>query len=502
MFFSSLNDNFAAHKNLIMKKTLLLTALCVAFVAGAQEPVTAVKTLHYIRFDDFKGSGFSPSPVAGQLSSGSWSVKGMSDGDLYFGDSASIGDLARGLSNGKVSTGGLYAFNVNDGNTKRILGLQPIGADFTPGSITLRLHNLCGDTIHSLYLMYDIYTYNDQGRSTSLNFSYSTDSSNYIALPSLDYMTKDTAAASPAWAKTMRLALIHSLHIADSAFFYLRWTGDDAGGSGSRDEYGIGNIRFAANPDTVFHDYEFIDSLGYCEGTTFCFDDHSYVLPDDSLTAIIIDHGDGSQSTEQKHCHTYSAAGSYTIKQIIQTKKGISDTTFRQIVVLPNPLAHFTYNYGGNGTSILFSDQSTISSGNIESYRWDFGDGDTSSLPDPTHDYGTTGSFVPCLSLLSDSGCAASACDTIILLTTGPGISRPQPSIKVFATQQQGVYQVLSDAPLNATACLFDLQGRLLLSLPYEGKGLLLSLAGLPAGPYLLRIADPQGLLGTTLVAY
>jgi hypothetical protein len=39
------------------------------------------------------------------------------------------------------------------------------------------------------------------------------------------------------------------LNISNNAFYYLRWTGNDVSGGGSRDEYGLDNIRVTLNPE-------------------------------------------------------------------------------------------------------------------------------------------------------------------------------------------------------------------------------------------------------------
>ncbi|NBD36582.1 MAG: hypothetical protein GVY30_11375, partial [Chloroflexi bacterium] len=98
-------------------------------------------------FNTFDGSGFAPSPAAGQLDSDAWSVTGLSDGDVGFGDTCSGDvDCARGPSTGGVSTGGVYAFDVGSGDY--ILGIQPGGSDFTPGEFILKVQNTTGSTLN------------------------------------------------------------------------------------------------------------------------------------------------------------------------------------------------------------------------------------------------------------------------------------------------------------------------------------------------------------------
>lgn len=55
-------------------------------------------------FAGFTGTGFSPTPAAGQLDSDDIIVTGLSAGDLMFGDVGTTGDYARGPSRGGVST--------------------------------------------------------------------------------------------------------------------------------------------------------------------------------------------------------------------------------------------------------------------------------------------------------------------------------------------------------------------------------------------------------------
>jgi hypothetical protein len=92
-------------------------------------------------FDSFAGTGFAPSPAAGQLDSDTWALNGLSDGDTAWGGTYTTGDYARGIDEDGASTGGIYAFDVVSGaGTDYILGVQPTDADFTPGAIYLRLH--------------------------------------------------------------------------------------------------------------------------------------------------------------------------------------------------------------------------------------------------------------------------------------------------------------------------------------------------------------------------
>lgn len=212
----------------------------------AQVAITAIPATR--DFTAFAGAGFESTPITGQLDSNEWSVTGFSDGDLAFGGSASTGDYARGPSNGQVSIGGVYAFNVGGANV--VLGFQATGADFTPGTITMRLVNQTGSPIDQISVSYDLWTLNNGDRSSSVDFSYSTDNSVFTPVPALDFATPEPAEVSPSWDSAIQSTTIQSLGLSNGALFYLRWTSDDASGTGARDEFGIDNVVVAVPPAT------------------------------------------------------------------------------------------------------------------------------------------------------------------------------------------------------------------------------------------------------------
>jgi len=192
-------------------------------------------------FSGFTGSGFAPTPVAGQLDSDDWRVTGLSDGAGTFSGTHTTGDFARGSSAGGVTTGGVYAFNVGGGVTA--LGFQPGGSDFTPGTLTLKIDNTTSELISDWGISYDIFTFNDQGRASSFNFQYSTDDSTYTSVASLDFTTPEAADTPVAWVPTPRSIELLGVPVAVGESLYLQWFSNDVSGGGNRDEFGISNIN-------------------------------------------------------------------------------------------------------------------------------------------------------------------------------------------------------------------------------------------------------------------
>jgi PKD repeat protein len=54
---------------------------------------------------------------------------------------------------------------------------------------------------------------------------------------------------------------------------------------------------------------------------------------------------------------------------------------------------------------------------NVVSYLWDFGDGNSSVLGEPTHSYNQPGTYIACLTVTTDNNCMSTFCDTIVIET-------------------------------------------------------------------------------------
>lgn len=221
---------------------LLVSQTGTAYVITFDSTVSGVNTGQYA------GSGFQASPTSGQLDSDAFAVTGWSDGNLAFGGSQTGGDYARGAVTAAQTTGGMYAF----GTTDRKLMIQQGGSDWAPGTLTLRIRNTTGSAVTGWILGYELYVRNDQARGNSFNFSYSTDGTNFVTTglssPNFAY-TSGAAADANGWGLVGTPSNTISATVANSGYLYIRWSGADVSGSGSRDEFGIDDISVLAVPE-------------------------------------------------------------------------------------------------------------------------------------------------------------------------------------------------------------------------------------------------------------
>jgi hypothetical protein len=251
-----------------MKTTLLLAAALLAAGTGLQAqlsiPSTGVPVTE--NFTGFAGNGFGASATGGRLNASHWALTGFSDGAHVFGGIDTTGDFARGLTTGGVSSGGLYGLD-NAGNIG--LWIQPTGSDWNPGTLTLRLQNNTGGSVDQLDVAYDILVLNDQARAISLNFSFSTDDVTYSPVAALNY-TSPEASDTAGVVSVARSTTLTGLGVPNGGFVYLRWSGADVSGGGSRDEYGLDNISVTASSGSTVSAFNFASttvSAGEADGS-------------------------------------------------------------------------------------------------------------------------------------------------------------------------------------------------------------------------------------------
>ncbi len=117
--------------------------------------------------------------------------------------------------------------------------------------------------------------------------------------------------------------------------------------------------------------------------------------------------GDGNTSILENPVHTYQTAGIFTGKLIASDGISTDSVTF-QANVKPSPNASFGYSTS-NGTTVTLSDSSTISSGPFF-WIWDFGDGNSSFLQNPSHTYSSLldSCYDISLQVYTPDGCANS----------------------------------------------------------------------------------------------
>lgn len=162
---------------------------------------------------------------------------------------------------------------------------------------------------------------------------------------------------------------------------------------------------------------------------------------------------------------TYPDTGVYTVTLIAISNQDptCTDTTTGTVTVLPDFRPGFYYALDTCSNTVQFTDTFQISGGSTISRKWQFGDGNTSILNNPSHTYNTAGIFNVTLIAISDRGCI----DTIRKSILIPPLLQ--------STQQQ----------VSAVSCNGDC----------DGNAMVTGLYGL--SPYQYQWNDPQNQTGS-----
>jgi len=119
--------------------------------------------------------------------------------------------------------------------------------------------------------------------------------------------------------------------------------------------------------------------------------------------------GDGSplNTTTQNPSHLYSTPGNYQITLISHSSNlGCPDTLKSTITVFPMPVSKFGFTNVCLNRSMNFIDSSTVSSGTIASWSWNFGDGTPFiTIQNPGHMYSNFGTYSVTLIVTTNNGC-------------------------------------------------------------------------------------------------
>ncbi len=215
----------------------------------------------------------------------------------------------------------------------------------------------------------------------------------------------------------------------------------------------------------------------------------------DNSTGIAItgwnwDFGDGFTSGLQNPVHGFAAAGTYNVCLVTTNQCG-PDTSCNNVTVsCAKPLASFTWT--NNLTIANFTNTSQSTAGGFTSFSWTFGDGQTSTLENPQHNYTFIGIYTVCL-MVSDTCGNDTLCDTVSLF--------PVQTIPVVWKDAIGLYPNPASDFIHLTIpdgfmdesyiCIMEVTGNIIRKWaipPAAGMDADLDISGISPGIYLFLL--------------
>jgi microbial collagenase len=155
--------------------------------------------------------------------------------------------------------------------------------------------------------------------------------------------------------------------------------------------------------------------------------------------------GDGTTSTSANPSKTYTAAGTYSVKLTVTDNSGGSATVTKSVTVTSTaanvaPVANFTSS--ASNLTVNFVDGSTDSDGTIASRSWNFGDGTTSTLANPSKTYAAAGTYTVSLTVTDNKGAATTVSKSV---TVTAGTTANVLPVAKFASAVSGLKVTFTD---------------------------------------------------------
>ncbi|MBP2144782.1 PKD repeat protein [Methanofollis sp. W23] len=171
-----------------------------------------------------------------------------------------------------------------------------------------------------------------------------------------------------------------------------------------------------------------------------------------NVTTWAWDFGDGTNSTEQDPVHTYEEGGIYTVSLTVSDETNETDTMVREDYIMVSggpappvgPAAEFEADTteGEAPLNVTFTDLST---GNVTTWAWDFGDGTNSTEQNPVHTYGDDGVYTVSLTISDETNETDTMVKEDYINVSGVAPPPVGPAAEFEADTTEG------EAPLNVT---------------------------------------------------
>lgn len=272
---------------------------------------------------------------------------------------------------------------------------------------------------------------------------------------------------------------------------WVNWPTNPNGGWSNNEDFGFNSSYVlranfgdpCANPTTA--SYSFADV-----GLAVNFTDMSA-----SATSWLWDFGDGNTSTMQNPVHTYATDGSYTVCLTVTDACGTDSTCMT--VTVSSCTSGAAYSFVDNGFTVDFTDVSVTNG--TTTWAWDFGDGNTSTLQNPSHTYAANGTYTVCLTITDSCG-TDSTCQSVTVFVDGIEDYASQ-AVQISPNPTNSVLNVATlDGTLVDSYNVYDMNGRIVMTGAMNAAQFNLNVESLNKGLYILEMKSDSNVFSTRFV--
>ena len=199
------------------------------------------------------------------------------------------------------------------------------------------------------------------------------------------------------------------------------------------------------------------------------------------------DFGDGNNSYSESPYHVYSQAGVYEVTLTASNEYGSNSFTYSVIVNALNPSIE--------ASGDIYVDSDITFNANIVggiSWFWNFGDGNSSSEPNPSHVYEEEGIYTVSVEVANGVGCQSYAEMVLSVFTTAAEEAKENRRALLFPNPTTGIIYLENRANTSLNRIqIFNALGQLIevkANALNEGAVIQLDLSTQPAGTYFVEL--------------
>jgi PKD repeat protein len=170
-------------------------------------------------------------------------------------------------------------------------------------------------------------------------------------------------------------------------------------------------ILAAVNPTPVIGT---VNATDVCQGNATLYNGTATITPvnNSSIVSTQWQLGNGQTIGGNTPTYLFGQPGVYQYQYVVTTNHGCSATASGSSQVFANPVALFNTSAACSGNGTPFVD---LSSSNVNSWSWSFGDGNSSTQANPTHTFATPGQYVVALNVSTADNCTGSYAQSVLV---------------------------------------------------------------------------------------
>lgn len=253
--------------------------------------------------------------------------------------------------------------------------------------------------------------------------------------------------------------------------------------------------------------------LPYCDASfSYTNSAASYSFASNGTSTVSVTHfwnfGDGNTSTQEFPTHTYSTNATYEVCHTVtdvnaQCSDTYCDSVYYGTFPSPTPCQASFYWYQDSSQVQTVSIINNSTGNGTLSYFWDFGDGNTSNLAYPTHQYSNVGIYQICLTITDNNplmACTSTYCDSVWVTFKATGFTinvYPETplSVNLESNLEYSIYPNPAEDKLYISfgdglkhdVALFDLSGKQVLKSAISAQSTV-DISVLNSGLYFLSV--------------